>query len=59
MRLRFGFRLPFPFGNAFIFVKRVDIHDGLRLIRTIADVRVLASAMGFGAVVDRIVCEES
>ena len=59
MRLRFGFRLPFPFGNAFIFVKRVDIHDGLKLIRSVADVKALASLMGFGSVADRIVCEES
>jgi len=59
MRLRFGFRLPFPLGNAFIFVKRVDIHDGLKLLRLVSDLRFLASTMGFAAVVDRIVCEES
>lgn len=56
MRLRFGFRL---LGNAFIFVKRVDIHDGLKLIRSVAEMKGLATLMGFGSVADRIVCEES
>lgn len=59
MRLRFGYRLPFPFGNAFIFVKRVDMHDGLKLIRSVSEVKALATLMGYGSVADRIVCEES